>query len=109
MDYVSMEVSENNRKKLSWKRKLTRFHSTNYVRLRKEWFAIPDLIPGGRIKVELNKGKSINVSLELIFYLLGGKTINEKMTGYAMYKILLESDNMRFIVMKLAIQKIEVL
>ena len=53
-------------------------------------------------------GKDL-LNKDLIFYLLGGETIHGKMTGYAIYEILVEADNKKFIVMKPAIQKIEVL
>jgi len=53
-------------------------------------------------------GKDL-LNKDLIFYLANGETIHGKMTGYAVYEVLVEVGNKKFIVMKAMIVKIEIL
>jgi hypothetical protein len=53
-------------------------------------------------------GKDL-LNKDLIFSLNSGESVKGKMTGYAQYEILIESDGKKVILMKQAIMKIEVL
>jgi len=53
-------------------------------------------------------GKDL-LNKDLIFYLANGEKIQGKMIGYAVYEVLVESNNKKFIVMKAMIVKIEIL
>ena len=53
-------------------------------------------------------GKDL-LNRDLIFSLNSGESIKGKMTGYAQYEILIESDGKKVILMKQAIAKVEVL
>ncbi len=53
-------------------------------------------------------GKDL-LNKDLVFSLNSGESIKGKMTGYAQYEILIESDGKKVILMKQAIAKVEVL
>ena len=53
-------------------------------------------------------GKDL-LNRDLVFSLNSGESIKGKMTGYAQYEILIESDGKKVILMKQAIAKVEVL